>query len=806
MRKHTLLILTLASQLLFTSCDLFMSKIVEPESFNATATCELDTDALAKYFTVEITPELNCLGSYLNDFIEVVRTDRPGYLSLDELVIFIQTNMKDFDQDLIEPIAGIFQMNSLLYGDHPRYISRNHVNKLVNVFIQVNKIVVRKEVYKSFVDTTPKDYALHNEKKAKIFEAFNAISNLLRDEYKGNTNSLSLTNFLDKFRSLLEDEEPNSGDLVSIKKVNFKSELDKCLEALSGGKRPVDTNAGANVIDNSEKLVFVKKILLGGEKNILTASELNRLLNLMPSLVNFIFDVSQFEYISKDESEEEGLIQTLNSGSKTVKDALYYDERSDEPLFTIDELFNAINVFYPEIAKYKKYNKEIKIAKNIFLGSNSESFSGREIYRLIDGIVHENLNRGEFFYRAYMLNKNELDDNKVINFDFDNIFSIDEREEEYIKSFNRIVRNYSYFKGSDSVVTLSQEIKRSPYAIFEISVIEDLLMRVIQSYGSHEDNNIVGKKAVTQEDLNALFEDFKDVLIGEGIVFIDPATNKDRLKNTVETFTLMTTLFQHQSSGDGAMEVNELTEFAIGLFSSMALADTVHREFQEIFFAENGCTFDTKGRYPPSFYRANLETVLEKNYNGKKIRDYIPGVADYVAAQTNDDFLKVTENFSRSCTNFSNGDDIPMEESDYFSMFVGISAIDQTINRFDKDGVNVGDGPDGVLQPNEVMNAFPIYKTAVENIIPIGFLKRYSKGFFQYLIKYEKVPDVQGIKSLGDFWKAVKDGVHFVKFLLTPERKRLASADRYTFAKILEVLADFSPEAKENPFPCDALK
>jgi hypothetical protein len=254
------------------------------------------------------------------------------------------------------------------------------------------------------------------------------------------------------------------------------------------------------------------------------------------------------------------------------------------------------------------------------------------------------------------------------------------------------------------------------------------------------------------------------------------------------------------------MEVNELTEFAVGLFSSMALADTVHREFQEIFFTQNGCTFDKKGRYPPSFYRANLKTVLEKDYEGKQIKEYIPGVASYIEAQADDQFLEVTEKFARSCTNYSDGADIPMEESDYFSMFVGISAIDQTINRFDRDGVNPGDGPDGVLQPNEVMDAFPIYKSAVENIIPVGFLKRYSKGFFQYLIKYEKVPDVQGIDSLGAFWQAVKDGVHFIKFLLTPERKRLASADRYTFAKILEVLAEFSPEATDNPFPCDALK
>lgn len=771
MQKQYVIFFIVLAQLL-VGCDLFMTTQKKSESFNAGARCDLNTEALGKYFTEIIEPELKCLESSLKEFIGIVTTDRPGFLSLDGLIEFATKDINDFDTDLIGPISGIFEMNSLLYGDNPRYIAKKNVSSLVEVFIKVNRTIVEKSVYKFFTDSSDKDYDVHNERKASIFEAFITISNILKEEYKANVNSLVFTSFLDKFEKLDD----------------------------------------SNIIENSEKLIFIKKIFLGGDKNIFTSIELNRLLGLMPDLIKFVFDVSQFPYISKDLNDEEGMIQTLNAGSKVVLKSLYYHETSAEQIFTIDDLFDAVGIFYPKIMDYKKYSPELKKLKKSVLLTDNDSFSGEEIYYLIDKIVHENLDRGEFFYRAYMLNQFDLDAPQSINQDLSNIIFATSKEKDYFNVFNRIVKNYSYFKGSKKSAIFGNKIVRSPYSIFEISVLESLITKVISNYASINDNSLVNRVGLAQKDLDKIFVDFKKPLIDEGIVFLDKDTGKDRLKSTAETFTLMVTLFQAQSSGDAIMSVEELTEFAIGLLSSSSIGAFLHEQFSMLCLKDSSCELDDIGRYAPQFYRDNLFTVLDMSYGGKKIKDYYPGVADYLEKNDKDEFLKIAENFSRSCATFDDGTDVPMEQGDYFSMLVGLTAIEQTINRFDKHGVYSslirGYEPtaDGILQPDEVMNAYPIYKSAIEEIIPVGFLKKYSKGFFQYLIKYEKVPDVEDIKSLRDFWRAFKNGAHFIKFLFTPQRSRAASADRYTLAKILEVLSEFSPESKENPFPCEKLR
>lgn len=754
MRKHSFILIALIAQLLI-SCDLFTSTKEEKVGFSPSSKCRLDTDAITKYFIEEITPELRCLESYLNDFIKFVKTDKPGYLSYDELSKFIENDFKDFDQDLIEPIAAVFEMNSLLYGDHPKYISRNNVESLVNVFVKVNKIVVTKKVYEYFVDTDSKNYYLHDQRKANIFEAFLQISDVLKSEYIENSNSFLFNGFLQKF-----------------------SKIDN-----------------SNIIENSEKLIFVKKIFLGGDKNVFTASELNRLLVRMPDVVKFLFDIVQFKYINKDINEEERMIQTLNAGSLVVRRSLFYPENSSEKLFNIDDLFDALEIFFPTFKEYRVYKKEIKKIKNTLLLSDSDFFTGAEVYHLINNIVHENLNRGEFFYRAYLMNQDKLDSKEKINLSLKTILFSSDKEIEYFDTFNRIIKSYSYFKGERKSATFSHSIDRSAYSIFEISVLENLISKVVKKYGTYKDKSLITGRGLTQEDLSQIFIEFKEPLVREGIVF------PGRTENTVETFTLMTTLFQSQASGDSVMGVNELTEFAISLLSSSSVGSFIHEKMTELCISSTNCSLDSKGRYSPDFYRTELMNVMNMDYGNNKVLNFFPGLYDYLEQTDREDFLKVTESFARSCTHFENGEDIPMSGGDYFNMFVGLTAIDQTINRFDKHGVSADDLPDGILQPDEVMEAFPLYKSAVEEIIPSNYLKKYARVFFQYLIKFERIPDVEG-----GLWSTVKGGSHFFKFLLTPEKKRLASADRYTFAKILEVLSNESPASKANPFPCDKLR
>ena len=74
------------------------------------------------------------------------------------------------------------------------------------------------------------------------------------------------------------------------------------------------------------------------------------------------------------------------------------------------------------------------------------------------------------------------------------------------------------------------------------------------------------------------------------------------------------------------------------------------------------------------------------------------------------------------------------------------------------------------------------------------------------MVKFQSVPDVPEITGVVSAWRAGREAVRFVKFLRKSNGKKAADADRMTFAAVLEIIAENSPQAIENPFPCETLR
>ncbi|MCT4643129.1 MAG: hypothetical protein N4A33_12635 [Bacteriovoracaceae bacterium] len=743
-----------------TAGDLF-DEDRKTQELEAASSCTLNTDAISNYFVKIITKDLECLGSYLNDFVQVVKTDRPGYLSKTKLVKFIDDNLKDFDPALVNPLEAIFDMNSLLYGDDPNYISLEHVNDLISVFIDVNKYVVNSNIYEYFSDLTTKTYKVHNYRKSAVFTGFNRIADLLISEHKGheNNNRLVLSKFLNKFRAL----------------------------------------DSSRIIENSSKLLFVKKVILGGQKDELTSKELMLLLRKLSDLGKMVFDVSQFKLIDHDNfGIEKGLVNTLFADMRTVKRSLFYSKFSEEELFTIDELFDAILIFTDKIEVYRKYKNNIQKLKGALLSSESDIFTARDISILVDDIILDNLERGVFFYRLFGRYEKELLSQKNLENIRFYAYTIDKKERNYLDSFSRIAKKYAYFKGHNSSAKFIKNYGRTPFSMFEISVFENILLRLYKKYATQKNEKYLYGIGLSQKNLNDLMGEYLDILEGEGIV------HPGQYLNNAETITLMTTLFQHQSNGNAIMEINEATEFALDLISSGSIANAIDTEMKKLCIEDSDCHLDAKGRYLPEFYRKKYKQMFNTKYNGSTIADHLPGLYNYLeslSAEKIDEFFYVAERFSRSCTLFEDGSPVPMESGDYFSMFAGLMAIEQTINKFDQRGIKQGSLPDGILQPVEAEIAYPIYEDAIKAIIPVESLKKDSKVFFWYLLKYEQVPDVEG-----NIFRTIGQGAKFLWFKAKKEKNQKSSATRFTIAKILEVLAFYSEAAVTNPFPCEELR
>lgn len=731
--SHVLLLLLMSFVL--TACgDAFMKKSEDHGTdMNQFATRKLDPKALAKFFTHNIREDLLALEDNLNLFIDIVKTDRPKNLSLKELKIYIKKNVKDVGPEVVDALESIFEINSLVFGDDKNYIKKGNVKKLTELLIDINKSIVDNDVYQYFMSEQKNlSFVEHNRRKSKIFSSFSYIATRLNKEFSEKNKVINFVNFLDRFKNLIDNK----------------------------------------ILSDSHKLLYIKKMFLGGDKEVLTSRELKRFTGMLPDIGKVIFDAIHMSVLEHTENKTEEVLLIMKEDAETLVTNLYYKGQDYVNVMSVKNIFDTLKIFSPQSVKYKKYTNEILKIKGALLENTTPNFNSNEVMILLKDIVLTNLEKGAFYFRMYTANSDILNSGNTINSDLQGITNTENKGEYYKHEFNRIVKTYRYFKGQEFSASFNHSIKRNPLGIFEVSIVEDIVKRLMAAYGTPMTSALGGYR-LTQTQLENLMLEYKDFLEGEGI------TDPGRTKNTAETITLMSSLFQTQSDGDSDIEVNELTEFAVELLSSTSLAKMGDEHFRKY------CDpVDDKQRYSVECYRKEFVNMLGVSKKGVEIGDKLGKLKKYLKnSETNvNEYLAISEVFTRSCTHFDDATLVPMNEGELFLLLSGMLAVEQTIIRFDKNN-------DNVLNPDEVDRAFPIYKSAITALLPDG-LTYLAKKVFLYMIKNEKVPSSAAVVGL----------------MLTPQRALRATATRKTLAIILKALSEESPSNKANPFPCETLR
>jgi len=745
-----------------TSCgDLFMAKKSDDAgSFNQFATCKLDTKALARIGEEKITGDLICLKENLHLFIDVVKTDRPGNLSLKELKKYITKNISDIKPEVLESLGAIFDVNSLIYGDHPDYIAKENVDKLVNAFIDINEIIVSQKVFEYFSDKDDVSFKEHTRRRGIIFQALKAVGNRLSIEFVKNSRSIDIVSFLNRFK----------------------------------------TEANGKKLDKFKSLLFVKRMFLGGQESLLGSADLKRLLDSLGEFGKVGYDLNHLPHIDDSNYEEVDLLILYKEAAEILVKNLYFKRNDSTAVMTLENVKDIVRNFVGiENQKWIKdaYDPTLLKVKKILFENDKKEFNGNEIHILFNDIISMNLKRGVFFYRAFEKNRDVLLSSEAITTPFDNVYIENDEEEKFLKDFNRIVMNYRYFRGKHFAASYSYDIKRNALGIFEISGIEVLMQKISESYCVEDASYGVGCNLRSRELVKAL-TDVSPVLEGEKISY------PGRSQNSAETIALMSSLFQNQSDTNVNISVEEMSEFALGLFSSLQISGVVQDKISEV------CTTDEKDRVLPECYRENFKELLLAGDDSEVMADRFINLNNFIHSASTDvsSYIREIELFTRSCTQFSDGVDVPVSSGDQFSIFSGMIAIEQIMIRFDLDR-------NGYLDYDEVDASFEIYKGAVTSLIPVGFLKPMAKTFFLYLMTYRKLPNISAIddESKWQTWKRVaKEGIHFARFAARSKRKKkklvnAAKPDRFTLATILKTLSAESATTKDfnrnNPNWCE---
>lgn len=770
--RYTFLILTL---FMMISCGDIFSKKESDEGVNLSqfGTCELDIDAFSYILEQNIKGDVLCLQEKLHLFMDAVETDRPGYISKVVLQNFLITGPIDVEPDVVDIVESVFDLSYIIIGTDKNYIKRDDVDVLFDFLVYFNEHIWKS--YKYFTSDKEVSYFTHLKERAIIYDEFTLIADKLKSIYKGNRDHVAKVD-TDKFLVNFFQNDPET-------------------------------------LDQVRKVMFLKKVFLGGSNEELTNIEFKEALDAIASLAQVTFDVVKSEKFDFEDKQRK-MMELFSRDVETVKNALFFKESDNENLFSINDIIQAIYAFIdPEDIPLDliKYKKEIKTVKDILLGSEDDLFNSGEVHELIGHGMHI-FNEAEFFYKVYNypLYTDALNSRKPISHDFSDFPVVNSTQQDYLSHFASITQNYKFFKGNNSSPTFDFDFHRNKNGVVEIAAFEYLITLVMEKYGQRN-VNARGGVDMTLEQTVTLLDDFKILLRDEGIITVGRVGGGE-VANTADNLVLMSTLFQYQSDGCDSeiscMEVPELTEFVIGLFTALEVKD---------FFTDNmlvrcSSELDEFDRISPQCFRENFIKVLETNMpeDGKSIADYMPLLYNYLLDMVKDlpegtpvtestDYMKFiteTEAFTRTCTHYDKlkTEEIPLKGTDAFGVFAGLLNIESTMLKFDLNSNGVLDGRARNGDVNEVMKAYyDVYRGAMTALVAPdgGFMTKLVKPIFKYLIREGTVPDQTQFRSL---WR-------FVKFLL--KKNKAADAQRVTIATVLKTLGEQSENSINYPFKCD---
>lgn len=764
--------LCLISTLALVSCgDLFTKNDRNPANLSLSpgANCKLDTTAFSYILEKDIGSDITCLKNQLNMFIDLVKTDRPGFISRKVLKEFLLNGPIDVEPEVADIVDTVFEMTNLIMGTDKNYIKQSEMHTLIDFLSFFNSRIWKTYTYFDSADEV--NYSRHSRERNIVYDEVQKITHRLKELFKANRDHVDTVNTEEIIANIFK------GDPETLKKV--------------------------------ESVMFVKRAIIGGQRWELTHHEFSNLINIIPELIQVAFDITKSNrYTFAD--EQATLLKLFKHDADVIRRILYFRENSSEAVFKVDDLVLAIETLAPGIKEtldVTKYPLEIRKLKEILVGFGGEFFTAKEIYALLNH-VDKLLDTSNLFYRVYGFYADELNGPDNITHDFSDFPTNSSVEQQQLAEFANIANNYKLFKGSFNAPYYTFDNHRNPNAFTQIMALEHLIKTAMKHYGD-KSPAARGGYHLTLEQFEVLAYDFRWILKDAGLVIIGREGGGE-LKGISENVILMSTLFQNQSNGCDSkgvcMEVPEITEFLIGLLTAVEVKDFFTEKMIDLCATE----LDVYDRIAPDCFRRNFIDVIEavNPKNGMAIADHMPFFYDYLQTLVKDvepgrpytdskkymNFLLETEAFTRTCTHYDEAktEEIPLKANDAFAVFAGLLNVESTVLRFDTDRSNVLDYRNAYGR-NEILDAYDeVYHGAIKGLLDPngGILTKLARPMFQYLIREGKVPDVKKFKTI---W-------HFAKFLL--KRNKHANANRDTFSTVLKVIGDQN-NIDKKPFKCD---
>src|SRR5665648_229376 len=136
------LIPSLAMLIVLSGCgDLAGTKVIKRNLDPATSAinCKLEMEDFEFIMTKQIPGQIDCLGKTLIYFSNIVESGKPGYLSREQLEVYLRDFSPETKPEMVKVIKSVFNIGHLITGDDPNYISQETIKKVIDFAIIFNR-------------------------------------------------------------------------------------------------------------------------------------------------------------------------------------------------------------------------------------------------------------------------------------------------------------------------------------------------------------------------------------------------------------------------------------------------------------------------------------------------------------------------------------------------------------------------------------------------------------------------------------------------------------------------------------------
>lgn len=678
------ILLLLASMVLFNSCgDEPLSDQGVLDISDLQEICPIDSKKLEKILDEDVSKEITCLEDNLKQFVTFVKRQNPDYIHVDELKKFINRFFpKEVAEKTNELLKFVYILNEILLKDPKNNLAVDNIPLLFEIFEVVNTHGGDiKTQFAKFSDDNTKYWNHRDQVSATLKGASSALMAVLT-------------------------KRPSVGKELNI--IDFLEEL----------KDILDLNDDQIDIPLIDSYLFLKRLVLGGDKRVLTDKELEVLFTNIGEVMTLGLDVLYVKHKEFEDPEEKNYFYL-----DVVKQAqtFFYPFEDSEHIFEFKELADVIERMLDNDWEMDNFKKSIANLKDRLIGGDSNNYSFADV-KVIFGWAQEVFEMLYFNDVTFNHFLTTMQSPKVIEtirrpeLPEYAIFTKD-RQKVLWNQFEIITLHYRYFQDDDGFLHYYREFKRFRSGFNFTALLRYALTKVVTEYGfipegerrKHIDKQSVATFMREIEDAAkeiGLWPNDFDRFIGEAVDGAD--------------------VFQYQGDGNGYANVEELTEYVSAIMSASKLTNQIHDNLAN-YCTPNG---DEEDSYELACYREHFLHIFFNELGNQKyfskLYEYIQSVGMSEAQQ----YLLNLEKYARVIPEES----VPMTKVDLKRLVIAFSNVESIYILYDYNN-------DGWLDRRELDIAFFRFETT---IMKVGELDsktaKYAHSIFLYLIKKLEIP------------------------------------------------------------------